>query len=88
MPVFDIVELECCGTCRHFRRHYVRMGEVYSALQYGHCVYPRQKRRAAEDGCPRWAPGGPPEVEEEIYCLLYVRRDGENPGAPRGATRG
>lgn len=34
-----------CNTCLHFIQHYVRAGRSYRKSYYGHCVYPRLKRR-------------------------------------------
>ena len=34
-----------CGECKHFRLHYIKFGRSYRALHYGHCVYPRLKKR-------------------------------------------
>lgn len=36
---------ETYQTCRHFRRHYVKMGWRYDPISQGHCVYPRLKPR-------------------------------------------
>lgn len=52
---FQIVPLEVCGNCVHFRLHYIRYSEHgYSALHYGHCVYPRLKKREPDQTCPYW----------------------------------
>ncbi len=46
---------ECCGSCKYFRLHYIRQSEgFYSALNYGHCVYPRLKKRCTEEHCLHW----------------------------------
>lgn len=36
---------EQCGTCRHFRQHYIKFGCRYDKVLSGHCVYPRGKLR-------------------------------------------
>ena len=50
------MEKKCCGTCRHFRQHYVRYEDGrYFRTPHGHCVYPRLKdRRKETDGCAYW----------------------------------
>lgn len=49
-------ETEVCGSCRHFRQHYICMRDGrYLPISYGHCVYPACKRRRAEEHCGRWA---------------------------------
>lgn len=46
---------ERCGNCRYFRKHYIRSyEECYLATNYGHCTYPRLKKRRAEECCPHW----------------------------------
>lgn len=55
MKGYEALPVEQCGTCEHFRRHYIRReGDFYIPLDYGHCVYPRSKKRRAEERCPRW----------------------------------
>ncbi len=34
-----------CLTCTHFRLHYIKRGKRYYPLAYGHCVFPRLKKR-------------------------------------------
>ena len=34
-----------CKNCKHFRQHYIKRGRSYAKLTYGHCVYPRLKKR-------------------------------------------
>ena len=38
-----------CQECMHYRRHYVKIGREFYEIHDGHCVYPRMKRRRAED---------------------------------------
>ena len=41
-----------CGICKHFRQHYIKFGKSYREILYGHCVFPRlKKREAAEKAC-------------------------------------
>lgn len=57
MKGYEALTVERCGTCIHFRRHYIRIGEEhYNPIAYGHCVYPRSKKRRDEEHCPRWCP--------------------------------
>ena len=37
-----------CQTCKHFRLHYIKRGKSYYSINYGHCIYPRLKRREVE----------------------------------------
>ena len=41
-------QLKTCQTCKHFRLHYIKAGKSYHPINYGHCVYPRRKKREAE----------------------------------------
>ena len=42
-------EAKTCESCRHFRRHYVRIGnQRYMPLDAGHCVHPRLKNRTVK----------------------------------------
>jgi len=44
-----------CGTCKRFRRHYMKRGEQYLTLQQGHCVFPRHKpRKEGEPACSHY----------------------------------
>lgn len=38
-----------CATCKHFRQHYIKFGRRYSPISYGHCVYPRLKKRETDN---------------------------------------
>lgn len=51
-----IVEKEVCGTCAHYRQHYVMMecGKFWP-LWYGHCHVPRWGKHPSPDQtCPHW----------------------------------
>ena len=52
---YVIVEKQCCGTCIHYRQHYVLIegGRPYP-LWYGHCHTPRRKYRTPDETCPYW----------------------------------
>ena len=54
---YIVVEKSCCGTCVHYRQHYIlgQHGKPYP-LWYGHCHTPRMKRRAPDEACPHWKP--------------------------------
>ena len=34
-----------CKDCIHYRQHYIKFGRSYRPIAYGHCVYPRLKKR-------------------------------------------
>ena len=41
-----MMDAKTCESCRHFRQHYVRYSaRRYQPIRYGHCVFPRLKRR-------------------------------------------
>ena len=41
LPRKYMVEKRVCGTCVHYRQHYVRSREgYYIPLWYGHCIHP------------------------------------------------
>jgi hypothetical protein len=49
------METETCKTCKHFRQHYIKFGNSYREILYGHCVYPRLKRReSATPACEHY----------------------------------
>lgn len=39
------MEGNICKFCKHFRQHYIKFGYRYDEISYGHCVYPRLKKR-------------------------------------------
>lgn len=46
---------ELCGTCKHFRCHYIKFGRSYRLILDGHCVYPRLKRWTSDaKACEHW----------------------------------
>ena len=52
----NIVEKEVCGTCAHYRQHYV-LGEggKFWPLWYGHYHVPRcDKHPGPDQTCPHW----------------------------------
>ena len=55
-PRYVVVEKECCGTCVHYRQHYVLVNGRPHPIWYGHCVSPRVKPRAPDEGCKYWTP--------------------------------
>ena len=55
MSGYEALPAEACGDCKYFRRHYIRKDDDdYLPLHYGHCVYPRLKKRRAEEHCTHW----------------------------------
>lgn len=54
MKGYEALPVERCGTCAHFRRHYVRLKDDYFPLSYGHCVFPGRKKRRVEECCSHW----------------------------------
>ncbi len=66
VPRYVIVEKECCGTCVHYRQHYILTeGGRPFPLWYGHCATPRRKRREPDEVCPCWSPS---QVSEPNLC--------------------
>lgn len=61
------MENKACGTCKHFRVHYVKCGRGrYAAILDGHCVKPRIKRRSTGDkACEHWT--GKEKPPEETH---------------------
>ena len=55
VPHYVIVEKKCCGTCVHYRQHYILSdcGRPFP-LWYRHCVFPRLKDRRPDETCPHW----------------------------------
>ena len=44
MADYIAMDAAICGSCAHFRQHYIKLSETYyTPLAYGHCVYPRLK---------------------------------------------
>ena len=59
LPRKYMVEAQVCGTCAHYRQHYVRNREGYFLpLWYGHCALPWPRHPSPEQGCARWAENG------------------------------
>ena len=57
MNGYKAIPAETCGDCKYFRRHYIRReDDNYFPLCYGHCVYPRLKKRRIEEYCIHWMP--------------------------------
>lgn len=53
MKGYEALPVEQCGACAHFRRHYIRCeGDHYYPISYGHCVFPRIKKRREENAVP------------------------------------
>ena len=68
--VFEVISMKdnekTCHDCKHYRRHYVKMGRRFREIHDGHCVYPRVKRRRAEDmACPHFK-----QREPEAGCEI------------------
>lgn len=48
-------ERKICKTCKHFRQHYIKFGRSYREITYGHCVFPRlKKRETSERACEHY----------------------------------
>ena len=41
-------QMKTCQTCKHFRLHYIKLGQSYVSINYGHCVHPRLKNRETD----------------------------------------
>lgn len=55
LPRKYMVEKRVCGTCVHYRQHYVRSREgYYIPLWYGHCIHPWRRHPEPDFGCERW----------------------------------
>lgn len=53
----DVISASRCENCKHFRRHYALDRDYcyFLALDYGHCVYPKLKKRDADiKACQYW----------------------------------
>lgn len=50
-----MVEAEVCGTCIHYRQHYVMVEQMkIQPLWYGHCHTPRPHYPPPDGVCPHW----------------------------------
>ena len=59
------MEEKICKSCKHFRLHYIKLGRSYRSLRYGHCVYPRCKKREADcPACANWTQRDSKEVKK------------------------
>ena len=54
MAGYVTLDTAVCGSCQHFRQHYIKQGKYYVPISYGHCVYPRLKKRTVGESCPMW----------------------------------
>ena len=52
------MEQKTCTDCKHFRMHYIKIqNQYYVPIHYGHCVYPRLKKRESETpACEHFEP--------------------------------
>ena len=47
-----MVELQnCCGSCVHYRQHYIKTGSRYSWVFCGRCVYRLQRKVLPDSKC-------------------------------------
>lgn len=51
MYKYEIVDGQVCGTCVHYRQHYIYREDSYFPLWYGHCHCPRRKIRTPDQVC-------------------------------------
>ena len=64
LPRKYMVEKRVCGTCVHYRQHYVRSREgYYIPLWYGHCIHPWRRHPEPDFGCERW------EGKNRSFCF-------------------
>ena len=57
MYKYEIVDGQVCGTCVHYRQHYIYRDGSYFPLWYnGHCHCPRRKIRTPDQVCTYWEP--------------------------------
>lgn len=65
VPRKYMVEERVCGTCAHYRQHYVRSREGhFFPLWYGHCTLPWPRHPSPEQGCARWTKNGEEPVSQ------------------------
>ena len=51
LPRKYMVEKRVCGTCVHYRQHYVRTEQGnYYPLWYGHCIHPWRRHPEPDFG--------------------------------------
>ena len=43
-----------CQNCLYYRRHYICREGYFFPLDYGHCIFPRRKKRPPDAICPHW----------------------------------
>ena len=66
------MERVCCKDCCHFRQHYVLNESMASAINCGHCVVARCKRRKPDSvACEKFQPGAPdlPDRQAVLHFL-------------------
>lgn len=68
------MNLTYCKTCVHYRRHYTLDNQSCTAVDCGHCTYPRTKHRLPEHpACSyfelRTAPPALPDRDRVIHYL-------------------
>jgi hypothetical protein len=62
----EIAMRNLCKDCEHFRQHYIQYGGRYWEILYGHCVYPRLKKRETQSpACDRYSPRAAAEKSGE-----------------------
>lgn len=84
MKTYHIVYHSDCGTCRYFKRHYIRWYKnYYMPMDYGHCRKHRVRRRHARECCPDWTS----RVPEPMQPFLPEFLKPEHPPKERKPNR-
>ena len=55
MSSYTAMDAAVCGSCAHFRLHYIKVGYRFFPLAYGHCIHPRSRKKCRDHlACPHW----------------------------------
>ena len=65
-----------CGSCTHFRQHYILDRQSCRAISCGHCSQPRLKhRRPEQSACPHYVPCAGNDLPDRREVIHYLTTD-------------
>lgn len=64
-----------CANCRHFRQYYLKFGQRYRELDFGHCAcFGLSRRNAADAGCSAITAGERGCAKDRRVCRVCEKR--------------
>lgn len=69
-----------CDTCFYYRNHYVKLEDTYCVINDGHCVFPKLKRRYADQPACSYYKQQSQEVTEKSSKSIQIKFTIDIPG--------